>query len=82
MTFNDELFIERLFKYFREGCLEFMSFPRSGMDEAEFVGMEAETAQRIVVAAVFFVAHDGMAHVLGVDADLVFASCIEMEVHQ
>lgn len=53
-----------------------------GMDETKAVGMEAEAAQGVVAAAVFLVADDGMAEVLGVDADLVLASCLKMEVHQ
>ena len=52
------------------------------MDEAKPVSMEAEASQGVVVAAVFLVADDGVSEVLGVDADLVFASGLQVEVHQ
>ena len=59
-----------------------MFFPCCGMNETESIGMKAEATQAVVVAAVFLVANDGVAQVLGMDADLVLSAGIEVEVDQ
>ena len=44
--------------------------------------MEAETVQRVVAIAVLRVATNGMAHVGGVDANLILASCLQLKLHE
>lgn len=65
-----------------ERGLKLMCLACGGMDEAELVSMEAEASEAVVAAAVFLVAHNGMAEVLCMYANLVFAACVEVKVHQ
>lgn len=73
-----KLFLKNLW----ERGLELVRLACSGMDETELVSMETETAEAIVAAAVFLVAYDGMAEVLCMHTNLVFATRVEVEVHQ
>lgn len=73
-----KLFLKNLW----ERGLELVRLACSGMDETESIGMEAEASEAVVAAAVFLVAYDGMAEVLCMYANLVFAACVEVKVHQ
>ena len=74
--------MKRFFEHLGKFRFELMFLAGSGMDETKAVGMQAETAQAVVGAAVFLIAYDGMAEVLGMDADLVLSSGLQVEVHQ
>ena len=73
---------KRFFEYGREVGLKLEVFPSDWVMETQFVGMQAQTAERVVAIAVFRVAYDRMPEVLHVDADLVLASGFEPELHQ
>ena len=70
------------FEHRRERGLEFVLLPGGGMDETKSVGVQAKAAQGVVGRAVFFVTYNGVPEVLGVDTDLVFAACLQVEVHE
>lgn len=66
----------------RERCLKLHVLVFQWMMEAELVGMEAEASEAVVGGAVFLIAHDGVSEVLCMDADLVFSSCLQVEVDE
>lgn len=74
--------MKRFFKHLGKISLELMFLARSGMDEAQAVGMETESAQAVVGGPILLVAHDRMAQILCVNTDLVFAPRFQVEVHQ
>ena len=61
-------------------CLKLVFLACGRMDEAELVGVKAEPAQAVVGGTILLVAYDGMAKVLGMDANLVLASRLLVEV--
>ena len=52
------------------------------MHEAQHVGVEAETVQRIVAVAIFRVAADRMSHVRRVNTNLVLTTRLQLIFHQ
>lgn len=52
------------------------------MMEAELVGVKAETMDRVVAIAVLDVTTDGVVHIGGMNANLVLATCLELELHE
>jgi hypothetical protein len=50
------------------------------MLEGEHPGMKTKARERLVSGSVFLVACDGMAEILHVDADLVFAAGLEVNL--
>ena len=52
------------------------------MHEAQHVGMEAETVQRIVAVAIFRVAAYRMSHVRRVNTNLVLTTRLQLIFHQ
>ena len=43
--------------------------------------MQAQAMQRMIAVAIFWIATDRMAHVCGVYANLILASCLQLEFH-
>ena len=74
--------MERLLENLREWRFKLEVLILERMMEAELVGMQAEAAERVVAAAIFLVAHDGVTDILGMNADLVLAAGLQMEVDQ
>ena len=44
--------------------------------------MQTQTMQRVVTIAILHVATDGMSHIGSMYANLVFASCLQLKLHQ
>ena len=52
------------------------------MVEAEHVGMQAETAARVIAIAILDVATYGMAHIGSVNANLVLPARLQLKLHE
>ena len=65
-----------------DGGLEFQAFVRDGMPEAEYIGVEAKSADGVVAIAIFDVSADGVSNVGSVDSYLVLASRLQLIFHQ
>lgn len=77
---------QKLFKQLLEGGgdggLELHGLASHGMGEAEEEGMEAETAKGIAAIAILRIATDGMGHVGSMDAYLILAACLQLELYE
>lgn len=83
MFFGDWfLLLENLSERRGDGRVEFHTLAGDGMPETKHAGMEAEAVDGIVAIAVFRVAADGMAHIGGMDANLVFPPRFELILHE
>lgn len=65
-----------------DGCLKLHGFASGGMEEAEAIGMEAETMDGVVAIAIFYVAANGMAHICGVDTNLILTPRLETKLYK
>ena len=74
--------MKRFVKYGRERCLELHVLVLEGMMETESVCVKAEATETVVGGTVFLIANDGMTQILGMDADLVFAPRLQVEVDE
>ena len=66
----------------RNHRLELHRLARHGMVEAQHIGMQTKTVDRVVAVAILDVAAYGMPHIGRVYADLVLAPRLELELHQ
>lgn len=55
---------------------------RYWMIEAENIGMETETMERIVAIAILGVSTDRMPHIGGMDTNLILSACLKLELYE
>ena len=66
----------------RDVGVEFHHFASYGVDERDDLRMEAEAAERVGLRSIAFVAGDRVADRGELHADLVFATCFEVDFHE
>ena len=71
-----------LSEYCRDIGVEFHHFASYGVDERDDLCVEAEAAERVGLSAIAFVASDRVTDRGKLPADLVFATCFEVDFHE
>ena len=64
------------------GSLKRQCLASDGMRERQFVGMQAVTASRLLLASILAVARDRMSDVAHVHTNLVFAACEQLQLDE
>ncbi len=64
------------------GGVEFQTLMGDRMGETQYIGMEAQTADRVITVSIFHVATHGCAHISGMNAYLILTSRLKLEFYK